>query len=86
MRLPSFAFLRDNAPWLASGALLTFSSSYGQTYFISIFAGEIRGEFGLSHSAWGAIYGAGTLASAAMMVWAGALTDRFGTRWMITTA
>ncbi len=80
MRLPGPAFLRDNARWLGAGALLTFSSGYGQTFFISIFADDIRGEFGLSHGGWGAIYGIGTLGAAGLMIWAGALVDRFRVR------
>ena len=73
-------FLRDNAPFLAAGALLSFGSSFGQTFFISIFAGEIRAEFGLSHGAWGGIYTLGTTFSALVMIWAGGLTDRFRAR------
>ncbi len=73
-------FLRANSPFLSAGALLALTSSYGQTYFISLFAGEIRAEFGLSHGAWGGIYTAGTTISAIVMVWAGALTDRFRVR------
>ncbi|MCE0506274.1 MFS transporter [Roseivivax sp. GX 12232] len=73
-------FLRGNAPWLAAGAMLTFLSSFGQTFFISIFAGEIREAFDLSHARWGAIYAGGTTASALVMVWAGGLTDRFRSR------
>ncbi|MEM9344254.1 MAG: MFS transporter [Pseudomonadota bacterium] len=68
-------FLHENAPYLTAGALLTFVSSFGQTFFISMFAGEIRAEFGLSHGGWGTIYAVGTMVSAAVMVWAGALTD-----------
>ncbi len=75
-----FAFLRDNAPWLSAGVLLTFLSSFGQTFFISVFAGEIREGFGLSHGQWGGIYTLGTGASAVLMVWAGGLTDRFRVR------
>jgi MFS family permease len=71
------AFLKQNATWLGTGALLAFLSSFGQTYFISIFAGEIRTSFDLSHGAWGGIYTLGTGASAVVMVWAGGLTDRF---------
>lgn len=74
------SFLRENAPWLGAGALLTFSSSWGQTYFISIFAGAIRGEFGLTDGQWGAIYGGGTLISAALMVFVGGVIDRFRVR------
>ncbi len=75
-RLPAMLpFLRANAAFLAAGALLTFTSSWGQTFFISVFAGEIREEFGLSHGAWGTIYAAGTFASAVAMIWAGQATD-----------
>lgn len=74
------AFLRSNAPWLSAGVLLTFLSSFGQTFFISVFAGEIRSEFGLSHGEWGGIYTLGTGLSALVMVWAGGLTDLFRVR------
>ena len=70
-----FNFLINNNRWLAAGALLTLMSSFGQTFFISIFAGEIRSAFSLSYGDWGAIYGFGTFASAIVMVWAGGLTD-----------
>jgi MFS family permease len=78
--MPILTFLRDNAPWLTAGVLLTFFSSFGQTYFISIFAGEIRETFGLSHGQWGGVYMLGTTASALVMVWAGGLTDHFRVR------
>ncbi|WP_371055885.1 MFS transporter [Rhodosalinus sp. K401] len=77
-------FLRLNARWLSAGALLAFLSSFGQTYFISVFAGEIRAAFDLGHAAWGAIYTLGTGASALAMLWAGALTDRFRARTLGT--
>jgi MFS family permease len=70
-------FLVRNAPWLASGALLTLLSSFGQTIFISVFAADIQAEFSLSHGAWGGIYALGTTTSAVVMVWAGGLTDKF---------
>lgn len=78
--MPILSFLRENAPWLSAGVLLTFLSSFGQTFFISVFAGEIREAFGLTHGQWGGIYTLGTGASAALMVWAGSLTDRFRVR------
>ncbi|WP_336042532.1 MFS transporter [Pseudooceanicola nanhaiensis] len=74
------AFLRTNAAWLSAGALLTFLSSFGQTFFISVFAGRIREEFGLGLGDWGLIYTVGTGASAVVMVWSGGLTDRFRAR------
>ncbi|AKS47732.1 Sugar phosphate permease [Octadecabacter temperatus] len=73
-------FIRENAPFLATGALLSFLSSFGQTYFISIFGGEIREQYGLSNGDWGLIYMIGTGASAAIMVFAGGLADRFRVR------
>jgi MFS family permease len=74
---PLTAFISGNARWLGAGALLTLLSSFGQTFFISIFAAKIQGAFDLSHGAWGGIYSLGTTASAAVMIWAGGLTDRF---------
>lgn len=74
------SFIRDNAPFLATGALLSFLSSFGQTFFISIFGGEIRTEFGLSNGDWGLIYMIGTGVSAAVMIWAGGLADIFRVR------
>ncbi|MDB9716242.1 MFS transporter [Amylibacter sp.] len=70
-----YNFIINNLRWLTAGALLTFLSSFGQTYFISIFSGEIRNTFDLSHGDWGLIYGFGTFASAIVMIWAGGLTD-----------
>lgn len=80
-RFPSTTeFLRTNAGFLGAGALLTFTSSFGQTFFISIFSGEIREAFALSHGAWGTLYSAGTFLSAIAMIWAGQMTDLFRAR------
>ncbi len=73
-------FIRENLPFLATGALLSFLSSFGQTFFISIFGGEIRTAYGLSNGDWGLIYMVGTGASAVVMVFAGGLADRFRVR------
>ena len=73
----TLGFMKSNARWLSAGALLTFLSSFGQTFFISLFAAEIQTEFRLSHGEWGAIYSIGTFASAIVMIWAGGLSDRF---------
>ncbi|SFD63311.1 MFS transporter [Roseivivax sediminis] len=78
--MPLLSFLRDNARWLLAGGLLTFLSSFGQTFFISVFAGDIRAAFDLSHGAWGGIYSLGTTVSAMLMIGAGGLTDRFRSR------
>lgn len=75
-----FQFIRANRLFLLAGFLLTFTSSYGQTYFISLFAGHVKGAFSLSDGQWGGIYTIGTTISAVTMIWAGVLTDRFRVR------
>ncbi len=75
-----FQFIRQNAPFLWVGFLLMFLSSFGQTFFVAIFGGDIRAEFGLSNGDWGLIYMIGTGASAAAMLAAGGLVDRFRVR------
>ena len=79
-----FDFIRNNLAWLGAGALLAFLSSFGQTFFISIFSGHIRAEFELSHAAWGGIYSLGTGASAVVMIWAGISSDYIRTRTLGT--
>jgi len=74
------AFLRQNAPWLLAGMLLTFSSSFGQTFFIALFGGQVREEFGLSNGEFGGLYLLGTLGSAAVMVFVGKVVDFYSPR------
>lgn len=73
-------FLRDNAHWLAGGFLLTLFSSFGQTFFISLSAGDIRAEYGLSHGAFGTLYMLATLASAFTLPRLGQIVDRYSAR------
>lgn len=74
--MPVIHFLRDNARWVGGGFLLTFFSSFGQTYFIALSAGDIRTEYGLSHGEFGSIYMLATLASAATLPQLGKIIDR----------
>lgn len=71
-----FDFYRKNARWLGVGLTLTLVSSFGQTYFISIFADSIMAEYGLTDGAWGLIYTIATLSSAATLLFAGRLADQ----------
>ncbi|MDZ5697759.1 MFS transporter [Chelativorans sp. M5D2P16] len=73
-------FFRENARWLAGGFLLTFFSSFGQTFFISLSAGNIRQEYALSHGTFGMIYMLATLASALTMPRFGQIVDRYSAR------
>ena len=49
-------------------------SSLGQTYFISLFSAEIRGELGPT-AAFGTYYAIATTASAVTLIWLGKLAD-----------
>ena len=68
-------FFRNNARWLSAGTLMALSTGFGQTFFISIYAGVFRAEFGLSNGDWGLIYMVATLCSAAVLTQTGKLSD-----------
>ena len=84
--MSGISFFRQNANWLAAGILMTLASSFGQTYFISIFADKIRNEFNLSHGEWGVTYTLGTGISAILMIWAGVLADKYRARVIVSAA
>lgn len=73
-------FVADNRRFLAYGFLMALGSSYGQTFFVSVFGGEIRAEFGLTHGTFGLIYSAATLVSGFCMIWAGKQIDQIDLR------
>ena len=58
------------------GFALTFLSSFGQTFFISLSGPDIREAFGLTHGSFGLIYSMATLASGLLMIWIGGAIDR----------
>lgn len=73
-------FVKQNVRWLAGGVGLTFFASFGQTFFIAMFASHYRGDFGLSHGAFGSLYMIGTLASAITLVFIGKVVDHYSVR------
>jgi MFS family permease len=68
-------FLRENFRWLAGGFSLLMFSSFGQTFFIGLAGNELRARFHLAGGAFGLIYMAATLASAAVLPWLGRNLD-----------
>ena len=72
-----FAFLRENARWLSASYLLSTFSGFGQTFFISLSAHDLRAEFGLTHGELGLLYMLATLASALMLPYVGKSLDHF---------
>ena len=51
---------REHPRFLAFGFTLTFFSSFGQTFFVSLFGADVRAEFRLSHGEFGSIYSLAT--------------------------
>jgi MFS family permease len=69
--------IRSEWQLLLFGFLMTFWSSPGQTFLISLFSGELRADLGLSDGEFAGIYSLATLLSAIVMIWSGSLVDRF---------
>ena len=55
------------------GFLMTFFSSPGQTYFVSLFSAQIREDLALTDGGFAAVYSAATLARAVESVLAQSL-------------
>jgi sugar phosphate permease len=68
-------FARANYRFLLLGFSLAFVSSFGQTFYIAVFSGEIRETFNLSHGGFGEIYSAATLTSGFLLMWLGKKLD-----------
>jgi len=74
------SFVRDDPRLLAYGFVVTMFSTFGQTFFISLYANYIKADFSLSNGEFGAAYSFGTLASAALLTWSGHWIDRLDLR------
>jgi len=68
-------FLRENSRWIAGGLLLTFFSSFGQTFFIGLSGEELRAKFGLSDGEFGGLYMIATIGSALTLPFLGRTLD-----------
>lgn len=74
------SFILANPRFLGFGLFLTFASSFGQTFFISLYSIELREDFGLSHGAFGSLYAIATLSSGFLLIWVGRAIDRMALR------
>ncbi len=77
-------FLSQQWRFLLFGALLTFWSSPGQTFVISLFGEHLRADFNLTHGEFGTIYTIATLISAALLWKSGPLVDHLPLRKFAT--
>ena len=73
----NYKFIKLNFKYLFFGFLMTFCSSFGQTFFIGIFNPYIRQDLNLSHSEFGGIYSIATLISSIVIIWIGKKIDDF---------
>lgn len=78
--LQLFRFIHQHGSHLGFGAILMAMSSFGQTYFVSLYGQDWRQAFGLSDGGLGGLYAAGTVMSALTLTWAGRLIDYTTTR------
>lgn len=71
-----YKFLRSSFKPVYFGWLLMFFSSFGQTFFISLFVPSILREFGFSRAAFGIYYSSATLLASVFLLKIGDLIDR----------
>jgi MFS family permease len=69
-------FIINNRRFLGFGFLVSFFVNFGTTPIISLFGGEIRAEYGLSHGDFGVLYSIANIVAAAGIVWFGRMIDR----------
>ena len=77
-------FYIKNLRWLYIVFILTFCSAFGQTFFISLYSGEIRAAYDLTHGQWGLIYSCATLSSAILILFLGGYADSISAKSLST--
>lgn len=70
-----YSFLKNNFRKVSFGWLLTFLSSFGQTFLISLYVPEIVREFQITEGSFGAIYAVCTIISSLIMLTVGHTVD-----------
>lgn len=70
-------FIRENRSLLTFGLMLTFFSSFGQTFLIALYVPSFMDKFEFSNGEFGTLYGIITLASAFALTFVGKLIDRY---------
>ena len=76
----TIAFLRQEKRRLSFGVTFALFSSFGQTYFLSLFVPSFLVAFELSNASFGSIYSTATILGALLFPWVGQLIDRIPLR------
>jgi len=79
-----FKFIYTNFSQLRLGFILTFLSSFGQTYIISLYVIKISREFGITEGEFGAIYSICTIISSVVMLSVGHTVDHIRAKKVIS--
>ncbi|AFU70407.1 permease, MFS superfamily [Psychroflexus torquis ATCC 700755] len=77
-------FIKGNFRKLSFGWMLTFLSSFGQTYLISLYVTEISAEFAITEGNFGAIYAICTVAASFIMLTVGHTVDHISVKKVTT--
>ena len=72
--------IRESLPLLAFGLLLTFFSSLGQTFLLSLYVPSIASLLEISNTFFGSLYAVATLSSAFTLPWLGGKFDQTSIR------
>ena len=73
-------FIIENPRFLAYGWLLSFGSSFGQTYFLGLFGNHVRTDFSLTHGDFGFYYSIATIIAGLAIAWIGKRVDEVDLR------
>ena len=79
-----FYFIKGNFKKLSFGWLLTFLSSFGQTYLISLYVTDISKAFEISEGSFGAIYAICTVSASVIMLTVGHTVDHVSVKKVTT--
>lgn len=71
-------FFKNNFSLLAFGLVLTFFSSFGQTFLLSLYVPSIEEFLSISNAEFGSIYAVATIGSALTLPWIGGFFDKTG--------
>lgn len=73
-------FFLNNKRLISFGFFLTFFSSFGQTFLISLYVPDIITSFQLNNSSFGVLYGAATIISSLTLAYVGKFVDYWNLR------